>query len=228
MIGSPVSPPSLSICERTERWKRERVIEVSSHREHLEQEERRLEAVVERLLDQVESGTSVGLRLKQRQAELDAVRVKLAEPVAVDLDEDQFKAALSRTAQWLRWHGPTINPGDVAQTRAAMRQLGIDKIAITPTETGWTFAGDGNLAGVIGLSRRSPRFPPGRAVWSRHRIRWRRHSRRSNSGRHSLARGITCPRSRDPGRPRPIRYARRFFAKKSVQRFQASAAAAAL
>jgi len=150
------------VCERTERWKRERVIEVGSQREHLEQEERRLEAVVERLLDQVESGTSVGLRLKQRQAELDAVRVKLAEPVAVDLDEDQFKAALEKTAQWLRWHGPTINANDVTQTRAAMRQLGIDKITITPTETGWTFAGDGNLAGVIGLSRRSPRFPPGR------------------------------------------------------------------
>jgi len=148
------------VCERTERWKRERVVEVSSHREHLEQEERRLDAVVERLLDQVESGTSVGLRLKQRQAELDAVRVKLAEPVAVDLDEDQFKAALERTAQWLRWHGPTINPGDVAQTRAAMRQLGIDKITVTPTETGWSLAGDGNLAGVIGLSRRSPRHPP--------------------------------------------------------------------
>ncbi len=124
------------VCERTERWKRERVIEVSSHREHLEQEERRLEAVVERLLDQVESGTSVGLRLKQRQAELDAVRVKLAEPVAVDLDEDQFKTALAKNAEWLRWHGPVINANDVAQTRAAMRPLGIGKITITPTETG--------------------------------------------------------------------------------------------
>jgi DNA invertase Pin-like site-specific DNA recombinase len=158
------------VCERTERWKRERVIEVGSQREHLEQEERRLEAVVERLLDQVESGTSVGLRLKQRQAELDAIRVKLAEPVAVDLDEDQFKAALERTAQWLRWHGPTINPSAVTQTRAAMRQLGIDKIAITPTETGWTFAGDGNLAGVIGLSRRSPRYPHRSSGVALHRI----------------------------------------------------------
>jgi len=31
-----------------------------------------------------------------------------------------------------------------------MRALGIGKIVVTPTETGWTFAGDGNLAGMVG------------------------------------------------------------------------------
>jgi len=59
--------------------------------------------------------------------------------------------------------GPVIKSNDVAQTRAAMRALGIGKIVVTPTDNGWSFSGDGNLAGMVGGAlgslRGSPRFP---------------------------------------------------------------------
>jgi len=66
------------------------------------------------------------------------------------------------TGPILGWHPSFPQYGhDVAQTRAAMRALGIGKIVVTPTETGWSFAGDGNLAGMVGgalgVPRRSPR-----------------------------------------------------------------------
>jgi len=41
--------------------------------------------------------------------------------------------------------------------------LGPGKVTVTPTESGWTFAGDGNLAGMVGALRGacgSPRHPP--------------------------------------------------------------------
>lgn len=87
---------------------------------------KRLEAVIERLLDNLEAGDDVGLRLKKRREELDALRVKLAEPEGLDLDEAHFEAELAKTTAWLDWHGPLVGSwtkeprqGDIAQTRAA-------------------------------------------------------------------------------------------------------------
>jgi len=55
-----------------------------------------------------------------------------------------------------------IKADDVAQTRAAMRALGVQKIVVTPTADGWMFSGDGNLAGMISgnrVSRGAPQTP---------------------------------------------------------------------
>ena len=204
------------LTERTARWREEQSVSVDE-RKNLVREEQRLESAIEKLLDQIENGAAVSNRLKTRQAELDALRVRLAEPEPLDLEQADFERSLAKNAEWLRWRGPVIKANDTAQTRAAMRTLGIGRIVVTPTESGWTFAGDGNLSGLVNgahrESRPSPRFPP--------------VARRSNSGRHSFARHhlLEIARSRAP---RPARYARRFLAKKSVQRVQASAAAAAL
>jgi hypothetical protein len=60
-------------------------------------------------------------------------------------------------------HPQTI---DTAQTRHAMRALGIGKIVVTPTLDGWSFAGDGNLAGMVHSgSVRAPIPPQRRARW---------------------------------------------------------------
>jgi hypothetical protein len=150
------------VTERTERWKRERSLTVDA-RADLKREERRLETVIERLLDQIEAGEAVGPRLKTRQAELDALRVKLAEPEDLDVEQAEFERALAENVEKLRWTGPTIKVDDVAQTRAAMRALGVQKVTVTPTEAGWTFAGDGSLAGmagVLGDTRRPLRYLP--------------------------------------------------------------------
>src|SRR5260370_31375615 len=71
--------------ERLARAKQERAA-APDVRANLEAEAARLETAIARLLDQVEAGESVGPRLKEREAELTAVRAKLAEPVALDLD----------------------------------------------------------------------------------------------------------------------------------------------
>jgi len=84
------------VVERAERWKRERTLTVDA-RADLVREETRLEAVIERLLDNLEAGDDVGLRLKKRREELDALRVKLAEPEGLDLDEALFEKELRRT-----------------------------------------------------------------------------------------------------------------------------------
>jgi len=160
-----VSDPDVSwalLTERVERWKRERSLTVDARAE-LVREERRLEAVIERLLDNLEAGDDVGLRLKKRRQELDALRVKLAEPEGLDVEQAEFERILAENVDKLRWIGPTIKAGDTAQTRAALWALGVQKITVTPTEAGWRFTGDGSLAGmagVLGVSRRSSRCPP--------------------------------------------------------------------
>jgi hypothetical protein len=57
------------IQERAERWRQEQALTVDV-RANLEAEEKRLEAAIERLLDNLEADDDVGLRLKQRRAEL--------------------------------------------------------------------------------------------------------------------------------------------------------------
>src|SRR5882724_8612058 len=45
------------------------------------------------------------------------------------------------------------------------RASGIQKIVVTPTEGGWTFSGDGNLAGMVSgnrVSRAAPQAPRAR------------------------------------------------------------------
>ena len=178
------------IQERTERWRQEQALSVDV-RMNLEREEKKLEAAIERLLDNMEAGADVGLRLKQRRAELDAVRVRLAADGAiVQADEEAFERMLLERAEQLRKHHGSALRGyakshpatiDAAQTPAAMRALGIGKVVVTPTSEGWTFAGDGNLSGLVSggairVSRGSPRGPPsahGAASTRTRRGRWR-------------------------------------------------------
>ena len=163
-----VSDPDVAwrlITERTERWRREQALTVDA-RKGLMADEKKLEKKIARLVAAIEDGQPVGNALKERQAELDALRVRLAEPEPLDVDADAFEKALMKNTEWLKWRGPVIKTNDTAQTRAAMRTLGVDRITVTPTETGWTFEGNGNLAGLIsggsgkGAARRSPRMPP--------------------------------------------------------------------
>jgi len=107
--------------------------------------------------------------------------------------EEAFERMLLERAEQLRkHHGPALGGYakshaqtiDTAQTRAAMRALGIGKVVVTPTSEGWTFAGDGNLSGLVSggatrESRRSPRLPPtGHSAVPHDRLR--RRSRRSS------------------------------------------------
>jgi hypothetical protein len=172
------------VTERSERWARERAV-TSDERANLEAEEKRLETAIGRLLDHLEAGEDVGLRLKQRRAELDALRVRLAEPEGLTVEQEDFEKALAANVEWLKWRGPVVKPSDATQTRAAMRALGIGKVTVTPTESGWTFAGDGNLSGMVGALRGACGFrnlPPGFGCAGKAGARTVERTGRSNRG----------------------------------------------
>jgi hypothetical protein len=109
-------PGRRSVPHLTTHWsrrqqRRDRALE-SDERANLEAEEKRLEQAIDRLLDHMEAGEDVEKRLKQRRAELDALRVRLAEPEGFDLDEARFEKNLADNAEWLRWRGPVIKADD--------------------------------------------------------------------------------------------------------------------
>ncbi len=173
------------LTARADRWRAEQEAKSrADERPAIEREVERLEAAIARLTDAIEAGQPVGDRLKQRQAELDTLRVKLAEPETFDPDREQFEVELARWIEPLRWTGPVVSERDPQQTRSAMRHLGVEKIIVTPeADGGWSFAGVGDLARLVGRKGVSP-LPPDSPHRSRdatvHRIRLRRHSRRSN------------------------------------------------
>jgi hypothetical protein len=182
------------VQERTERWRQEQALTVDTRR-NLEREEKKLVKKVENLTAAIEDGQPVGNALKQRQAELDALRARLAaDRVVGQTDEEAFeRMLLERAEQLRRHHGPALggyaksHPQtiDAAQTRHAMRALGIGKITVTPTADGWSFVGDGNLSGLVSGdgamrdARRSPRYPPPVVRCGLAQDRLRRQSRRS-------------------------------------------------
>jgi Recombinase zinc beta ribbon domain len=108
--------------ERAERWKRERTLTVDV-RTNLAAEEGKLVKKVERLIAAIEDGQPVGNTLKERQAELDAVRARLAEPEPPVASEDKFHATLrDHSKPILGWHPSSEQAPDIAQPRAAMRR----------------------------------------------------------------------------------------------------------
>src|SRR5207249_766707 len=117
--------------ERAERWRQEQALTVDTRR-NLEREEKKLVNKVENLTAAIEDGQPVGNALKQRQAELDALRARLAEPEAPAAAEEDFEATLrDHSKPILGWHPNSEHAPDTAQTRAAMRALGVDRITVT-------------------------------------------------------------------------------------------------
>jgi hypothetical protein len=109
-----------ALLERAERWKRERTLTVDV-RTNLAAEEGRLVQKVERLIAAIEDGQPVGNALKERQAELDAVRARLAEPEPPVASEEDFHATLrDHSKPILGWHPSSEHGPDIAQPRAAM------------------------------------------------------------------------------------------------------------
>jgi hypothetical protein len=127
-------------CERLARAKQERAA-APDVRANLEAEAARLETAIARPLDQVEAGQSVGPRLKEREAELEAVRGKLAEPVALDLDREGFAARLRDI--------PILN-GDPVQARQVLRKIGVERITLEPDgDGGYIWKANADFRGVL-------------------------------------------------------------------------------
>ncbi len=120
-----------------------------------EQGERRaseLAAIVARLTDAVEKGEPIGTRLRERSAELDALRAELAKPITVKVDKPAVVEGLRKAGLMVL--------ADTPSARSAMRKLGVEKLVITPDEGGWTVEGLADLARITGVSIGSAGGPP--------------------------------------------------------------------
>jgi len=93
----------------------------SDERERAERQIAALEAMIARLTDSIEQGQPAGDRLKQRRAELEALRATLAVPPPTLSKEGDRPAPLRD-----RCAGHVIN-GDPVGVRAVMRKMGIDR-----------------------------------------------------------------------------------------------------
>ena len=165
--------------ERTARLKRERAGK-GSERANAEREAKRLEAVVARLLDNLESGQAVADRLKQRQAELDALRAKLTASPVLDLNRETLHDGLVTVRTYLggsyrliddpskdhilveddRATGPIVL-GPPVQVRQALRKVGVERIVVKPDGDGWSFEGLADLGPLVNKGHlASPRRPP--------------------------------------------------------------------
>jgi len=115
--------------------------------------------------------------LKERQQELDNLRAKLEEPEPLP-NREEFEKLCAPL-------GPLVGlgVGDPATIRQVLRKIGVTHLVVAPTDDGgWSFKGQGDSGGL--LHRRVQAAPPDSPLRSPdatvHRIRLRRHSRRSN------------------------------------------------
>src|SRR5207247_10957612 len=93
----------------------------------------------DRLTVVVEDGQPVGGRLKRRTSDLEEVKTKYAEPVALDRNRDVIAERLAQI--------PLAN-GDPLQARQILHLSGVDKL--TDNTSTSEFSGDADFSGVVG------------------------------------------------------------------------------
>lgn len=125
----------MALCEQqAEVWRAQRAAD-DAECPAMEREVARLEAAIAKLTDRIEDGQPLGDRLKQRQAELDALKVKLAEP-----PPPSVRKTLEDVVAPV---GPLLGlgMGDPVETRQVLRKIGVDRIVVSPDGDGWNFKG---------------------------------------------------------------------------------------
>jgi len=121
----------VSLCmEQQQVWRQKQAMP-KDQRTQLEREQKRLEAAINRLLDQIEAGQAVGDRLKKRQEELDIIKAKLDLADVPEVSRDTLAAMIAP-------YGPLIGlgMGDVATMRQILKKCGITPIVVTPEGPG--------------------------------------------------------------------------------------------
>jgi DNA invertase Pin-like site-specific DNA recombinase len=142
--------------KRAEKWNRDHTLD-ANERVNLEREKRKLEGMVERLIDAVEAGQSVGGRLDQRKAQLAEVAAKLVATPVRKIKKATFFEQLEARAI-----GP-LSTGTPAQVRDCLMTLGIQRIVVTPLpKGGWFIEGigdPGRIPPAIAGGSGGPQFP---------------------------------------------------------------------
>jgi len=129
--------------EQVQVWREQRSAAVAD-RKAQEKDVKKLEAIIARRTDAVEQGQPVGMRLKQRQQELDDLKWRMEQPEPVPSREE-----FSKLCAPLR---PIMGLGeqDPATVRSILRKLGIDRLVVTPVgPLSWKFEGKADFQGIL-------------------------------------------------------------------------------
>src|SRR5712664_1017819 len=86
----------------------------------------------------------LGDRLKQRRAELEGLKAKVAVRPAVRLSKQEIVSHLAA----IKRAGHVIN-GDPVGVRQVMRKLGIERVTVTPCDGGWDVDGLADLSRLV-------------------------------------------------------------------------------
>ena len=104
----------------------------------------------------------------ERRGQVDALQLKLAEPVDIHLDRESLRAGLTMIRTFRngdriiddpkndfiiyepsRLTGPLATEHDPVGVRSALRKVGVQRIIIKPVADGWTFEGVADLGRLV-------------------------------------------------------------------------------
>src|SRR3989454_5611200 len=170
--------------ERVARWRQAHARPVKERANHAQQI-KRLEREISNLVGLVAKGQAlpdIEKAIGERRGQVDALQLKLAEPVDIHLDRESLRAVLTmiRTLRngdriiddpkndfiiYEPSHltGPPATEHDPVGVRSALRKLGVQRIIIKPVADGWTFEGVADLGRLVNnKGKTAPPSPPGR------------------------------------------------------------------
>ncbi len=142
------------IDESRERYARKYAAQ-SEERANVEKETTKLEAEISRLVSALAAGTAsadITGAINERRSKVEALTVKLSEPVALVVDKLAVVEGLRRAGLMVL--------ADDREARQALRKLGVDRVVVTPDDAGgWTVEGVADLARLVGVNKGSAGLP---------------------------------------------------------------------
>jgi len=158
------------VTERAARWRQEHA-RPANERLNAERQIKRLEAKITNRVGLVAKGRplpDVEKGISERRGQADALKLKLAAPVDIDLDRKSLHAELRRIRSFRsgdriiddpksdfvvygpsRATGSLANAQDPVGVRSALPKVGVQRIIVKPVEGGWEFEGVADLGRLI-------------------------------------------------------------------------------
>ncbi len=164
--------------ERVARWRQAHARPVKE-RANYAQQIKRLEREIRNLVGLVAKGQAlpdIAKAIGERRGQVDALQLKLAEPVDIHLDRESLRAGLTMIRTFRNGDriiddpknafiiyepshltGPPATEHDPVGVRSALRKVGVQRIIIKPVADGWTFEGVADLGRLVPPRRRCSR-----------------------------------------------------------------------
>ena len=170
--------------ERVARWRQAHARPVKE-RANYAQQIKRLEREIRNLVGLVAKGQAlpdIAKAIGERRGQVDALQLKLAEPVDIHLDRESLRAGLTMIRTFRNGDriiddpkndfiiyepshltGSPATEHDPVGVRSALRKLGVQRIIIKPVADGWTFEGVADLGRLVNnKGKTAPPSPPRR------------------------------------------------------------------